>query len=294
MGIPSSGDVRGQQDTVGFASRPEQMAAVWELAADTTGLDVLGQAPPRGRRGADLPARRLPVRRARLPPGAAAGHRAHRGAGRGVPQVPRASGSTTCSSSTPTGRGARRTARSPCRRCATRCSACCRPRTSSRTPRCTTRSTRWRRSPTGCATAGPTARSCRSSCRPARSTAWPQLADHVAAAPRRLMRERGLALGPRRGGGRVLRRGALRRRLQARAVRRRRRRGLLKAVARDHDLMRTFDGHGDARPRRSASSRPASTPRTRPSTASPGAAASRSRSDCCCSTASRPGSARAA
>ncbi len=45
MGIPSSGDVRGQQDIVGFASTPEQMAKVWELSADRRGLTVLGEAP---------------------------------------------------------------------------------------------------------------------------------------------------------------------------------------------------------------------------------------------------------
>lgn len=33
MGIPSRGDLRGQQDAVGFASRPDQMAQVWEASA---------------------------------------------------------------------------------------------------------------------------------------------------------------------------------------------------------------------------------------------------------------------
>jgi len=33
MGIPSTTDVRGQRDTVGFASTADQMARVWELAA---------------------------------------------------------------------------------------------------------------------------------------------------------------------------------------------------------------------------------------------------------------------
>lgn len=47
MGIPSQGDVRGQQDIVGFASTAKQMAGVWELARDTTGLTVLG-GPPAG------------------------------------------------------------------------------------------------------------------------------------------------------------------------------------------------------------------------------------------------------
>ena len=45
MGIPSEGEVRGQQDVVGFASKPEQMARLWELANNTTGLALLGSAP---------------------------------------------------------------------------------------------------------------------------------------------------------------------------------------------------------------------------------------------------------
>ena len=45
MGIPSAGDVRGQQDTVGFASTPEQMARTWELAATPPFPEALGPAP---------------------------------------------------------------------------------------------------------------------------------------------------------------------------------------------------------------------------------------------------------
>jgi MEMO1 family protein len=55
MGIASTDLLRGQQDTVGFASRPEQMARVWELAATTTGLDVLAASPLPGVAGAICP-----------------------------------------------------------------------------------------------------------------------------------------------------------------------------------------------------------------------------------------------
>jgi len=46
MGIPSAGDVRGQRDTVGFASTAEQMARVWELSSalpDPDGFDTTVQ-----------------------------------------------------------------------------------------------------------------------------------------------------------------------------------------------------------------------------------------------------------
>jgi AmmeMemoRadiSam system protein B len=46
MGIPSAGDVRGQQDTIGFASTPEQMARTWELSATPPEPERLGPAPP--------------------------------------------------------------------------------------------------------------------------------------------------------------------------------------------------------------------------------------------------------
>lgn len=45
MGIPSAGDVRGQQDTIGFASTPEQIARTWELSATPPEPERLGQAP---------------------------------------------------------------------------------------------------------------------------------------------------------------------------------------------------------------------------------------------------------
>jgi AmmeMemoRadiSam system protein B len=48
MGIPSTDDVRGQQDAVGFASKAEQMARVWELSATPPAPDKLGDAPPPG------------------------------------------------------------------------------------------------------------------------------------------------------------------------------------------------------------------------------------------------------
>jgi MEMO1 family protein len=45
MGIPSSGDVRGQQDAVGFASTAAQMARTWELSATPPTPESLGPAP---------------------------------------------------------------------------------------------------------------------------------------------------------------------------------------------------------------------------------------------------------
>src|SRR5215831_3272836 len=42
MGIPSAGDVRGQLDTVGYASTPEGMAKVWELSAQGPMPESLG------------------------------------------------------------------------------------------------------------------------------------------------------------------------------------------------------------------------------------------------------------
>lgn len=47
MGVPSHGDVRGQRDAVGFASRTDQMAKVWELSATPPAPEKLG-APPAG------------------------------------------------------------------------------------------------------------------------------------------------------------------------------------------------------------------------------------------------------
>ena len=48
MGIPSAGDLRGQKDTVGYASTPEQMAAVWRLAAAPPAPEALGPKPVPG------------------------------------------------------------------------------------------------------------------------------------------------------------------------------------------------------------------------------------------------------
>ena len=48
MGIPSKGDVRGQQDAVGFASKAEQMAKVWQLSATPPSPEKLGDPPPAG------------------------------------------------------------------------------------------------------------------------------------------------------------------------------------------------------------------------------------------------------
>jgi len=43
MGIPSSGDVRGQLDIVGYASTPQAMAKVWDLAAQGPKPEALGE-----------------------------------------------------------------------------------------------------------------------------------------------------------------------------------------------------------------------------------------------------------
>jgi AmmeMemoRadiSam system protein B len=48
MAIPSEGEVRGQYHGVGFASRAEQMAAVWEQSGAPPAPGVLGPAPAPG------------------------------------------------------------------------------------------------------------------------------------------------------------------------------------------------------------------------------------------------------
>ena len=48
MGIASTDHVRGQLDTVGYASTAEQMAKVWELAAEAPAPERLGPKPPPG------------------------------------------------------------------------------------------------------------------------------------------------------------------------------------------------------------------------------------------------------
>jgi AmmeMemoRadiSam system protein B len=48
MGVPSAGDVRGQKDTLGFASRADQMAKVWELSGASPAPESLGPKPSPG------------------------------------------------------------------------------------------------------------------------------------------------------------------------------------------------------------------------------------------------------
>lgn len=56
MGIPSVGnDLRGQQDAVGFASRPDQMARVWDLSAAPPAPERLGSPPAPGVAGVICP-----------------------------------------------------------------------------------------------------------------------------------------------------------------------------------------------------------------------------------------------
>ncbi len=55
MGIPSQDGVRGQQDTVGYASKPEQMARVWDMAAAGPSPERLGDSPAPGVAGVICP-----------------------------------------------------------------------------------------------------------------------------------------------------------------------------------------------------------------------------------------------
>ena len=48
MGIPSTDEVRGQVDNVGYASKPEAMAKVWALAAEPPAPLALGNLPAPG------------------------------------------------------------------------------------------------------------------------------------------------------------------------------------------------------------------------------------------------------
>ncbi len=48
MGIPSSDQVRGQHDAVGFASTAEQMASLWQLAETPPAPERFGPVPPPG------------------------------------------------------------------------------------------------------------------------------------------------------------------------------------------------------------------------------------------------------
>lgn len=55
MGIPSKGDLRGQQDAVGFASNPGQMAKVWEASSWPPAPESLGPMPGPGVAGLICP-----------------------------------------------------------------------------------------------------------------------------------------------------------------------------------------------------------------------------------------------
>ena len=55
MGIPSTDEVRGQQDAIGFASRADQMAQVWEWSALPPLPEALGPKPAPGVLGAICP-----------------------------------------------------------------------------------------------------------------------------------------------------------------------------------------------------------------------------------------------
>ena len=55
MGIPSTDEVRGQQDAIGFASRADQMARVWEWSARPPLPEALGPRPVPGVLGAICP-----------------------------------------------------------------------------------------------------------------------------------------------------------------------------------------------------------------------------------------------
>lgn len=55
MGIPSTDEVRGQQDAVGFASRPDQMAKVWDWSALPPAPEALGPLPAPGVPGVICP-----------------------------------------------------------------------------------------------------------------------------------------------------------------------------------------------------------------------------------------------
>ena len=55
MGIPSTDEVRGQQDAVGFASRAEQMARVWDWSAQPPLPEALGPRLAPGVLGAICP-----------------------------------------------------------------------------------------------------------------------------------------------------------------------------------------------------------------------------------------------
>jgi AmmeMemoRadiSam system protein B len=55
MGIPTTEEVRGQQDAIGFASRADQMARVWEWSARPPRPEAFGPTPVPGVLGAICP-----------------------------------------------------------------------------------------------------------------------------------------------------------------------------------------------------------------------------------------------
>ncbi|HEX7596912.1 MAG TPA: hypothetical protein VF518_01790, partial [Polyangia bacterium] len=55
MGIPSTDEIRGQQDAIGFASRADQMAQVWEWSARPPLPEALGPKPAPGVLGVICP-----------------------------------------------------------------------------------------------------------------------------------------------------------------------------------------------------------------------------------------------
>ena len=48
MGAPSTPEVRGQRDTVGYATTPEAMARVWDLSAQGPAPESFGASVPPG------------------------------------------------------------------------------------------------------------------------------------------------------------------------------------------------------------------------------------------------------
>ena len=55
MGLPSTDAVRGQKDTVGFASRADQMAKIWDWSAQPPFPETFGARPAPGVLGAICP-----------------------------------------------------------------------------------------------------------------------------------------------------------------------------------------------------------------------------------------------
>ena len=55
MGIPSADRLRGQQDVIGFASTPEQMAATWQVSAAPPEAESFGPLPEPGVAGLICP-----------------------------------------------------------------------------------------------------------------------------------------------------------------------------------------------------------------------------------------------